>query len=275
MARNDGKAEGGIDRRRALAMIAGGAATAGLAITARGAGLPVLIARPAPMMIALQEEYVSVPRKKGFLARMFDFKNRFWRGLGQVVLGLAGQGLSMAGLRLSSGQDQYAYNQLNAYNQQQGAHGWSPAPNSSVYQLPGSAMSNGMSNSYQDNFQAPLWNAQSQQFVVLTPAAVIALAQLIDVFRYSGRYDDQVMQDVFLPQRVLCERRYGTLPESGYFGRFRSRNGSIEVEQRPAPEPGRPTKGELMVRIENNWGPQDLRGVILTKRPLTVEYPRA
>lgn len=237
-----------ISRRKMLATSFG--AAAGSLI------VPITVtATNRTLIVPYTESMVVMPGGWGFLRKMFDFKNWFWRGVG-------------AFLREALNVQQYP--QITPYNQTQLNNGWGvQQPNFEIPQQNFTyPLTNGNATGFQDVIAA---NQNGQQNIFgIPPAGLIAMANFLNALRCQcqGLSTDN-LQGLMVPKQVINQSLPKTVADD-YYGKYQTRYGTLELTQ--TPKRGYDSQADLFVRVKNEWGPSNISQVITPNNPMQVLY---
>ncbi len=245
------------------------AATGGVLLTASTVWAAPAIITKREMISVEFAGTTAVAGGKNFLARMFNFRNKFWRGFGAVALALAKRSLGLEGLNLGES-DRRQYETLESYTQSQQSAGWNPAAGSEIYRLPNTSLSYGVTNGSQDNFR-DIVAGNGNRIASLNPACLIALAQFAEALRCQcPNFSNTDLANWLVPQQTVAATVEPANFNGYYEADFRTKNGLMTVTQTPVNSPYNQKEAELMVEVREAWSPKDI--VYKTKRPMIVGY---
>lgn len=241
-----------INRRQMLVTSVG--ATIGAFVSAPA----IISAKSKTFIVPYTEPLVVVPGGWGFLKRMFDFKNWFWRGVG-------------AFLREVLNVQQYP--QIQPYNQNQSYNGWQVPSDSPILEIPQQSQTYALSNAYPSSYQEVIASNQNgqRQVFALPPAGLIGAERFLNALRCSCRnLTTENLEGLLVPQKILSQSMPATVG-SEYYGKYKTRYGTLEITQTPKQYQTSLPQSELMVEVVNDIGPQDIRS-FTQSRPTMVRY---
>jgi hypothetical protein len=207
------------------------------------------------LIIPYTESLIALPGGWGFLKRMFDFKNWFWRGVG-------------AFLREALNVQQYP--QITPYNQNQSNNGWQVSQSPQIFEIPNQNFNYSLTNSYPTGYQEVVAsNLNGQQNIFgIPPAGLIAMASFLNALRCQCQgLSTENLQGLMVPRQVISQVLPRDLSDS-YYGKYQTGYGSLELTQTP----GRNSQSDLFVRVNNEWGPKNISKVITPDNPMQVSY---
>jgi hypothetical protein len=217
-----------------------------------------VLAKSKTLIVPFAEPLVIVPGGWGFLKSMFNFKNWFWRGVG-------------AFLREVLNVQQYP--QIPAYNQNQSADGWQVPASSPILEIPQKSQTYALTNGYLTGYQEVIACNQNgkREVFALPPAGLIGAERFLNALRCHCRnLTTENLEGLLVPQKVLSQSMPSTVGGE-YYGKYKTRYGTLEITQTPKRNQTYLPESELMVEVINDIGPQDIKS-FTQNRPTKIRY---
>lgn len=234
-----------------------------------------IVPRSSVQIVEFSDSMLELPGGWSFLRKMFDIKNSFWRGVGAVAISLLTRGTGLEGFDFGLNQNRQ-YPQIKNFNEQQAQSGWQipQTPNTPVFEIP------------QNNLAYPLNNGQPQGFrevvaanykggkniVSMPPAALLALNSYLKAVKAQCPcLTPDNLTGLFVPQKTANSVESPYLG-GNFYGKYATQYGAVKIWQTPRTSRPGMEQSELMISVENEWGPENINSVLRPNAPMNVRY---